>query len=311
MMRGKVALVTGANGGIGKVIARGLARQEATVVMVSRNRTKGEEARREIVEATGNTSVDLLIADLSSQQSVRDLAGQFKERYANLHVLVNNAGAHVMQRKLSVDGIEMNLAVNHLSAFLLTNLLLDTLRASAPARIVNVASQAMADTRPVTLIGKPRPATIDFDDLQSEKEFVPFEVYGRSKLAMLLSTYALARRLAGTGVTANALHPGITATTIVDDIAPPLMRPFLGPIKRFLLTPEQGARTALYLATSPAVEGVSGRYFIREKEAPSVSISYDEALQERMWEISEQLTDLGVWVAVDTVGPEGERSRVR
>lgn len=294
MMRGKVALVTGANGGMGKVIARELARRDATVVMVSRDRNKGEEARHEIVEATGNTSVNLLIADLCSQQSVRGLARQFKERYTNLHVLVNNAGAHVMQRKLSVDGIEMNLAINHLSAFLLTNLLLDTLRASAPARIVNVASQAMADTRQITLVGKPRPATIDFDDLQSEREFVPFEVYGRSKLAMLLSTYALARRLAGTGVTANALHPGLTATTIVDDIAPPLMRPFLGQIKRFLLTPEQGARTALYLATSPAVEGVSGKYFIREKEVPSMPMSYNEALQEHMWEVSEQLTGLMV-----------------
>jgi NAD(P)-dependent dehydrogenase (short-subunit alcohol dehydrogenase family) len=193
---------------------------------------------------------------------------------------------------LSVDGIEMNLAVNHLSAFLLTNLLLDSLRASAPARIVNVASQAMADARPVTLVGRPRPAAIDFDDLQSERQFVPFEVYGRAKLAMLLTTYALARRLAGTGVTANALHPGITATNIINDVSPPMVRPFLGLLKPFLPTAERGARTALYLATSPAVEGVSGKYFIREKEAPSVPISYDEALQERMWTVSEQLTGL-------------------
>jgi NAD(P)-dependent dehydrogenase (short-subunit alcohol dehydrogenase family) len=285
-------MVTGANGGMGKVIARELARQEATVVMVSRDSAKGEEARREIMHATGNPSVGLLIADLSSQQAVRDLARQFRKRYSQLHVLVNNAGAHVQQRKLSVDGIEMNLAINHLSAFLLTNLLLGTLRSSAPARIVNVASQAMADARPVTLVGKPRPATIDFDDLQSEREFVPFEVYGRAKLAMLLTTYALARRLAGTGVTANALHPGIAATNIGDDIAPPLLRPFLGLIKPFLPTPERGAQTALYLATSPAVEGVSGRYFIREKETPSMPISYDEALQERMWTMSEQLTSL-------------------
>lgn len=140
----------------------------------------------------------------------------------------------------------------------------------------------------------PRPAKIDFDDLQSEREFVPFEVYGQAKLAMLLCTYALARRLAGTGVTANALHPGITATNIVNDVAPPLVRPFLGLIKPFLPTPERGARTALYLAMSPEVEGVSGKYFIREKETPSVPISYDEALQERMWEISAQLTGLAV-----------------
>jgi len=294
MMRGKVVMVTGANGGMGKVIARELARQEATVVMVSRDPGKGEEARREIVQATGNPFVGLLIADLSSQRAVRDLARQFRERYSRLHVLVNNAGAHVQQRKLSVDGIEMNLAVNHLSAFLLTNLLLDTLRANAPTRIVNVASQAMADARPVTLVGKPRPATIDLNDLQSEREFVPFEAYGRAKLAMLLCTYALARRLAGTDVTANALHPGITNTNIVNDAAPPLVRSFLGLIKPFLPTPERGARTALYLATSPAVEGVSGRYFLGEKETPSVPISYDEALQERVWAISEQLTGLMV-----------------
>ena len=294
MMRGRVVMVTGANGGMGKVIARELARQKATVVMVSRDPGRGEEARHEIAQATGNPSVDLLIADLSSQQAVRDLARRFRERYSRLHVLVNNAGAHVMQRRLSDDGIEMNLAVNHLSAFLLTNLLLDTLQASVPARIVNVASQAMADARPVTLVGRPQPATIDFDDLQSEREFVPFEVYGRAKLAMLLCTYALARRLAGTGVTVNALHPGIMATNIVDDIAPSLARPFLGLLKRLLPTPEQGAQTPLYLATSPAVEGVSGRYFVRKKEAPSVPISYDEALQERMWAISEQLTGLTV-----------------
>ena len=294
-MRGKVVMVTGANGGMGKVIARELARQEATVVMVCRDPRKGEEAQHEIIQATGNSPVDLLIADLSSQQSVREAARQFQERYSHLHVLVNNAGAHVQQRKLSVDGIEMNLAINHLSAFLLTNLLLDTLRASAPARIVNIASQAMADARQITLVGKPRPAKIDFDDLQSEREFVPFEVYGRAKLAMLLTTYALARRLAGTGVTANALHPCITATNIVDDIAPPLARPFLGLLKRFLPTPEQSARTALYLASSPEVEGISGKYFIREKETASVPVSYDEALQERMWEVSVQMTGLASW----------------
>jgi len=150
----------------------------------------------------------------------------------------------------------------------------------------------MADARQITFVGAPRPATIDFEDLHSEREFVPFEVYGRAKLAMLLTTYALARRLTGTGVTANALHPGIAATNIIRDVAPPPMRPFVGLIKPFLPTPERGAQTALYLATSPEVEGVSGRYFIREKETPSVPISYDEALQERMWAISEQLTGL-------------------
>ncbi len=227
MMHGKITLVTGANAGMGKVIATELARQGATVVIVSRDRQKGEEAQAEIAAMTGNSSLDLLVADLSSQQAIRQLAGEFQQRYSHLHVLVNNAGAHMQQRQVSADGIEMNLAINHLSAFLLTNLLVDTMRTSAPARIVNVASNAM--TR-----------SINLDDLQSEQTFVPFDVYGQAKLAMVLCTYALARRLAGTGITVNALHPGLTATNIVDNVAPPIARPFVGIIKRFLQTPEQG-----------------------------------------------------------------------
>ncbi len=279
MMDDKIALVTGANAGIGKVIATELARQGATVVMVSRDRRRGEEAMREIASATGSASLDLLVADLSSQQDVRRLADEFQQRYSRLHVLVNNAGSHVQQRQMSVDGIEMNLALNHLSAFLLTNLLLDTLRASASARIVNVASNAM--TR-----------TLNLDDLQSEKTFVPFDVYGQAKLAMVKCGYLLARRLAGTGITVNALHPGITATNIVDNIAPPIVRPFMGIVKLFLQSPEQGAQTALYLATSSEVEGITGQYFMRGKPGRSVPISYDEALQERIWNISAELVGL-------------------
>ncbi len=276
-MRDRICLVTGATGGMGVVIARELAAQEATVVLVGRDAHKGAAVQREIAQATGNTAVDLLLADLSSQQEIHRLVEEFRRRYGRLHVLVNNAGAHIQERHLSPDGLEMNLAVNHLASFLLTDLLLDTLRAGAPARIVNVASNSMTKT-------------IDLDDLQSERTFVPFAVYGQAKLAMVLCTYALARRLAGTGITVNALHPGITATKIIGDVAPPLARPFLGVIKRFLQTPEQGARTALYLATSPAVDGVSGRYFVREQETRSVPMSYNVALQERMWAISARLT---------------------
>jgi len=279
MMHNKVVLVTGANAGIGKVIATELARQGATVVMVSRDRQRGEEAMREIASATSSTSLDLLVADLSSQQAVRRLADDFRQRYSQLHVLVNNAGAHVQQRHLSVDGIEMNLAINHLSSFLLTNLLLETMRASGPVRIVNVASNAM--TR-----------TIDLDDLQSEKTFVPFDVYGQAKLAMVMCGYVLARRLTGTGITVNALHPGITATKIINDVTPPMMRPFAGIIKLFLLSPDKGAQTVLYLATSPEVEGVTGKYFVRSKPELSVPISYDEALQERVWNASAELVGL-------------------
>jgi len=281
MPHDKVALVTGANTGMGRAIATALARQGATVVLVCRDPGKGEEAQRAIAQETGNPAIELLVADLASQGAVREVARQFRERHDRLHILVNNAGAHIQERRLSPDGIELNLAVNHLAAFLLTNLLLDTLRASAPARIVNVASASMTKA-------------IDPTDLQSARAFVPFEAYGRAKLAMVLCTYALARRLAGSGVTVNALHPGITATTIVDDVAPPLARPFLGLIKRFLLTPQQGARTALYLATSPAMTGVSGKYFVREREQRSVPISYDAALQERLWASSVALTGLAV-----------------
>jgi len=278
-MRDRVCLVTGATGGMGVVIARELAAQGATVILVGRDAQKGAAVQREIAQATGNTAVDLLLADLSSQREIRRLVEEFRRRYGQLHVLVNNAGAHIQERRLSPDGLEMNLAVNHLASFLLTHLLLDTLRASAPARIVNVASNSMTKT-------------IDLDDLQSERTFVPFAVYGQAKLAMVLCTYALAQQLAGTRVTVNALHPGITATKIIGDVAPLLARPFLGLITRFLQTPEQGARTALYLATAPAVEGVSGGYFVREKETRSVPMSYNVALQERVWAISAALTDV-------------------
>ncbi len=278
-MRDRICLVTGATGGMGVVIARELAAQGATVVLVGRDPHKGAAVQREIAQATGNTALDLLLADLSSQQEIRRLVEEFRRRYGQLHVLVNNAGAHIMQRQVSPDGLEMTLAVNHLASFLLTNLLLDTLRAGAPARIVNVASNAMTKT-------------IDLDDLQSEHSYAPMRVYGQAKLALALCTYALARRLAGSGVTANALHPGLTGTGIVDTMAPPLLRPFTGLVKRVMLTPEQGARTALYLATAPVVEGVSGRYFVRERETRSVPMSYNVALQERVWAISAALTGL-------------------
>jgi len=277
-------MVTGANSGMGKVVAQGLAREGATVVMVCRDLRKGQKAQNEIKLTTGNTAIDLLIADLSSQRAVRRLVQEFKQRNSSLHVLVNNAGAHIQKRVLSADGIEMNLAVNHLSSFLLTNLLIDVLRTGETARIINVASNAM--TR-----------TIDLYDIQSERSFVPMRVYGQAKLQMVLCTYALARRLTGTGVTVNALHPGITATNLVDvavheRFSPLIARPLVFILKHFLQTPEQGAKTALYLATSSIVEGVTGKYFVKGREKPSVPISYDVALQERIWKLSKTLVGL-------------------
>jgi NAD(P)-dependent dehydrogenase (short-subunit alcohol dehydrogenase family) len=260
---------------MGKVVATELARRGATVILVARDRGRGEAARAEIAAATGNPSIDLRLADLSALAEVRRLAQEVAAGYPQLHILVNNAGAILRRRQETADGLEMNMAINHLSSFLLTNLLLDTLR----ARVVNVASNAMS-------------RAMNLDDLQSARKYASLAAYGQSKLAMVLCTYALARRLDGAGVTVNALHPGITGTQIIDAMAPPAAAPLARLAKRFLQTPEQGAQTALYLATAPAVAGVSGKYFIRSKEGRSVPNSYDTALQERVWRLSADLVGL-------------------
>jgi len=199
-MQGKICMVTGANSGIGKATALALAQMGATVVMVCRDRARGEEARSEITTKSRNNAVDLLQADLSSQQSIRQLVEHFQQRYTHLHVLINNAGAAFTGRRETVDGLEMTFAVNYLAPFLLTHLLLDMLKASAPARIVNVSSNSH------------EAGYIQMDDLQEEKHYRSMRVYGQSKLAVVLFTYELARRLQGTGVTANCLHPGYVAT---------------------------------------------------------------------------------------------------
>jgi len=284
-MQGKICMVTGANSGIGKATATGLANMGATVVMVCRNRAKGEEAQREIKQQSGNEAVDLLVADLSSQHAIRQLAQEFQQRYSQLHVLVNNAGGAIPQRQVSVDGIEMTFAVNYLASFLLTNLLLDTIKASAPARIINVSSDAQTNS-------------IDLDDLQRTKKYRIFQAYGQAKTALVLFTYALAQRLEGTGITVNCLHPGVVATNFMDHAVPPFAalfaRPLISIFKRFLIQSEEGAKTTLYLATSPEVEGVTGKYFDKCKEKPSVPISYDKSLQQQVWDIGEELTGLSV-----------------
>lgn len=273
-MRGKVCLVTGSNSGIGKETALGLARLGATVVMVCRDQSKGEAAQAEIKQKSGNPSVDLLIADLSSQQSIRHLAQVVIARYPQVHILVNNAGMSPSHRAVTIDGIEKTLAVNHLAPFLLTNLLLDHVKASAPARIVTVASAAQN--------------AIDFDDLQNEKRYSVWEVYGQSKLANILFTYELARRLEGTGVTANCLHPGVVSTNLARDLNP-LFRVMA---RLFFTSAEKGAHNSIYVASSPEVEGKSGKYFVKQREARSSAASYDTASAQRLWRISEQLTQL-------------------
>lgn len=273
-MRGKVCLVTGSNSGIGKETALGLARLGATVVMVCRDQSKGEAAQAEIKQKSGNPSVDLLIADLSSQHSIRQLAQAVIARYPQVHILVNNAGMSPSQRAVTIDGIEKTFAVNHLAPFLLTNLLLDNLKASAPARVVTVASAAQN--------------AINFDDLQNEKRYSVWEVYGQSKLANILFSYELARRLEGTGVTANCLHPGVVSTNLARDLNPL----FRAMARLFFTSAEKGAHNSIYVASSPEVEGKSGKYFVNQREARSSAASYDTASAQRLWQISEQLTQL-------------------
>jgi NAD(P)-dependent dehydrogenase (short-subunit alcohol dehydrogenase family) len=275
-LQGKMCLVTGSTSGIGKVTARELANKGATVVLVSRSRAKGEATQAEIKQATGNPHVELLVADLSLLKDVRRLAAEFQLTHDHLHILVNNAGCAYPRRTLTSEGLEATLAVNYLAPFLLTELVLDTLKASAPVRIINVSSAQHAN------------ASIEFDNLQGEKKYANLRNYNQAKLALLLYTYELARRLEGTGVTVNALHPGVTASNFVDGMNGPAAWA-MKLLKPFLLTVEQGAQTTLYLATSPQVEGVTGKYFVKSQEKQSSKSSYDQTIGSRLWEVTEQL----------------------
>lgn len=280
-MGGKTCLVTGATSGIGEVAAGELARLGARVILVGRGRGRCEATAARIVAASGNSGVEWLVADLSSRAEVRRLAAEVASKHPRLDVLVNNAGAMFATRRESVDGIEMTWALNHLAYFLLTGLLLDTLKASAPSRIVNVASDAHRMVR-----------GIDFDDIEGERSYKPFRVYGHSKLANILFTRELARRLEGTGVTANCLHPGFVATNFTSGEG------WLHWAMRRLatvaaLTPEEGAKTTVYLASSPEVEGVSGGYFAKCRRATPRASALDDEAARRLWRLSEQMIGRG------------------
>ncbi len=278
-LAGKTILITGATDGIGKETARQLAAYGAHILITGRNHQKAEATVQELRQFTGNPHIDFLIADLSSQRQVWSLAETVKAKTSSLYVLINNAGAIFMQRQVSEDGIEMTFALNHLGYFSLTLLLLDVLKASAPARIINVSSVAH------------RGARLDFEDLQNQRSYQGWRVYSQSKLANLLFTYELARRLEGSGITVNALHPGFVATRFGRSnggIFDPLFRLF----QFAAISPEEGARTSVYLAASPEVEGVSGKYFEKCKAVPSSPESYDIASAQRLWEISLQMTGL-------------------
>lgn len=273
-----ICMVTGATSGLGKVTARALAEQGATVIVVGRSLSRAEATVTRIVEQTGNARVTYFLADLSSQSDIRRLAAQLERRYGRLHVLVNNAGAAFGRRQESVDGIEMTLALNHLGYFLLTDLLLPALKAAAPSRIINVASAAHAGS------------VISFDDLQGRQKYNRFKAYGQSKLANILFTYELARRLEGTGVTVNAVHPGLVATNFGLN-----NRGILRLARRLVnmtiaLDAEKGAESIIALATSPEYDGVTGRYFVKGQAAASSQASYDQATARRLWTISANLT---------------------
>jgi NAD(P)-dependent dehydrogenase (short-subunit alcohol dehydrogenase family) len=275
-MKGKICLITGANAGIGKVTAQRLAEMGATVVMACRNKEKGEAARNEIKTKSGNADVELMAADLSSQAEIRRLADEFKATHDRLDVLVNNAGVYLPKRTLTIDGLETTFAVNHLAYFLLTNLLLEVLKKSAPSRIISVSSEAHK-------YGK-----IEFDNLQGEREYKGIPAYSHSKLANVLFTRELARRLEGTQVTANSLHPGAVATSIFRNTP----KPIEWLIKMFTMNPEKGAQTSVYLATAREVEGISGKYFEKKLEKYPSRIAQDDALARKLWEVSEQMTGL-------------------
>lgn len=271
-MRDCVFVVTGASGGMGRETARALALRGATVAMVARSRERGEAAREDVARSAPGARVELLLADLAVQADVRRLAGEVVDRFGRVDVLVNNAAHYSRRRTVTAEGIETQLAVNHLAPFLLTTLLLPVLVASAPARVVTVSSAAHKGGR------------IRWDDLQAERRYRGFGRYSDTKLANVLFMRELARRTAGTGVTANALHPGLVGTELLFG-GLGILRLF----RRWMKTPEEGARTAIYLASSPEVEGVTGLYFEDERAVDPAPAALDDEAARRLWAVSEEM----------------------
>lgn len=277
-MRGKVCLVTGASHGIGRAVAEGLARQGATVLLACRDRERGERARAEIAAASGNQQLDVLVADLSVQAQVKQLVAEIQARYPRLDVLINNAGAFFSHRTTTVDDVEATFAVNHLACFILVNELADLLKASAPSRVVIVASEA-------------HQRVSDPEDWVSVKGYSGRTAYNRSKLANVIFGYDMAHRLEGTGVTVNSCHPGVVDTPVLRGLYDRWWTRWLWPmVRRVAITPAEGAKPILYLATSPDVEGVTGKYFKETRPAASSLISHDSVIGARLWNLSLRLT---------------------
>ena len=278
LMAGKSVLVTGGTGGIGQATATGLAALGARVGITGRDQARTEAAAAGIRAAPGSPTVDAFAADMSVQAGVRRLAAQVLDTYPRLDVLVNNVGGFWAHRHVTADGLERTFALNHLAPFLLTSLLLDGLTASASARILTVSSGAHASGR------------IDFDDLQGERNYSGQRAYSQSKLANVMFTYELARRLDGTGVTATVLHPGVVRTGFGAEDQAAYLGVMIGVARLFMKTPAQGADTPIYLASSPQVEGITGRYFVNRKPRTSSKASYDTTAAARLWRVSADLT---------------------
>lgn len=277
-MQGKVCLITGATQGIGRVVAEELARRGARVLITSRNAERGAATVAAIKSATGNQQVECLLADFSQQRQIRELVAAVHATTDRLDVLINNVGAHFHYRTVTLDNVESTFAINHLGAFILTNGLLDLLKESAPSRIINISSEA-------------HQRVTDVEDWESLKGYGGIKAYSRSKLANMLFTYELAHRLDGTGVTVNACHPGVVHTALLEDGFDRWWTRWLWPIvKRFTITPEEGAETPTFMAISPDLAGVTGKYFKEKRVAPSSLISHDATIGARLWNVSLRLS---------------------
>ncbi|MFX1380368.1 MAG: SDR family oxidoreductase [Promethearchaeota archaeon] len=277
-MKGKVCIITGANSGIGKATALGLAKLDAHIVMLCRDKSRGEEALSEIITESENESINLLIADLSSQASIRHFVKEFQSKYDKLHILINNAGVNPSKRHETLDGIEKTFAINTLAPFLLTNLLVPILKDSIPSRVINVASAVQSKS-------------INFENLQSKKYYRSWKAYSKSKTALILLTYEFARRLNDSGITVNCLHPGAVKSNIIRDYKG-FIKLFTKLLFSFAKSPEKGAETSIYLASSPNVKNISGKYFIDKKEAKSSEVTYDKSIAKRLWDVCADLTKL-------------------
>jgi NAD(P)-dependent dehydrogenase (short-subunit alcohol dehydrogenase family) len=271
-MSGKICVVTGSNSGIGKETALELMEMEATVIMVVRNQEKGQKALDEIIAQTGNHSGSLMLCDMSSMASIRSFAKEFKKRYNRLDVLVNNAGGQFSKREVTSEGFERTFMVDYLAPFLLTYELLDLLKASSPSRIINVSS------------GLAKNGKINFDDLQSTKNYKGMQVYSNSKLMLMMFNYELSRQLEGTGVTANALMPGFVATNLGKNSGSLRSSILFKLVRPMQINAKKGAETSVYLASSDEVRDVSGKCFAKKKEVVTCLASYDESIQKRLWD---------------------------